>query len=256
MNALRNTRLSNPRLAIAVAALGWLAWGTLARAQGIDGLSPISYVSDFAIALTPEVRDQLSNVCVELDDRAHAQIAVVTIHSLDGASIDDVADRLYKHWNIGYPPENRGALVLIVTNEHKSKVAIGSGFDSILPPAKLDALNRDAMKLLAGGDNNRGTVYLTGEVARSIGAERHVALASQPEVQLTPPPMVSFSGSAGTVLLGVLAVVACGALVVLVVPLLKKPQSGAPAGGSASGSFGAGSGFGGFGGSASAGGGA
>lgn len=255
MTSLFRTRFANSPLSVAACGVLLLV-PSAACGQGLDALVPRGYVNDFALALSPETRDQLSKMCVELDDRAHAQIAVVTLHSLDGVDSNAATAQLYTRWVIGYPPEDRGAMVLMIVNQHQSAVKVGAGLESVLPTAKLSAINRQAEALMAEGDNNRATLYLTGEVARVIGADRHVALASQPEVQLNPPSSLSFSGAGGTVVLVVLVVLVCGVLFLVVLTKLAKSQGGggrtAPGGGASaggSGAFGGGGGFGGFGGS-------
>lgn len=163
------------------------------RAERLDDLAPIGYVNDFANALTHETRVQLSNLSVELDDRAHAQLVVVTIHSAGGASIQEFANAMYDRWAIGYKPEDRGAVILLAVDDRTYGVAVGQGLKTIVPDAKVGEIGRQIKPMLDKGDYDHAVLYLTGEVARVIGAERHVALAAQPNVQLQPPSG-SFSG--------------------------------------------------------------
>ena len=44
---------------------------------------PTGYVSDFANALSPSARAQLEALCTEVDQKTHAQIAVVTVPSFE-----------------------------------------------------------------------------------------------------------------------------------------------------------------------------
>ena len=62
-----------------------------ALAERVEDLpKPTDYVSDFAHVLSPEAIARLDSLCAQLDhSQANAQIAVVTIHTLDG---DDAAD--------------------------------------------------------------------------------------------------------------------------------------------------------------------
>ncbi len=229
-----------------------------ARAERLDDLAPWSYVSDFANALRSETREQLTKLCVEMDDRTQTQIAVVTIHSLDGAALAPFATEMYARWGIGYPPRNRGILVLMVTNDHKYRVEVGSGLASILTASKLATFDHQAMSLIEQGDYNRATLYITGEAARIVGAEGHVALASQPNVELPQP--ASVLGSPVTLAVVVLLVLMIVGLSALFMARRTARRGGLqPAGsgrvqqavgapGRTSGGFGAGGGFSGFGG--------
>ncbi len=70
-------------------------------AEPIKDLHPSGYVNDFAGVLDATTVSQLTNICQQIDQKAHAQIAVVTIKSLDGDDIDDYAVNLFKQWGIG-----------------------------------------------------------------------------------------------------------------------------------------------------------
>ena len=63
---------------------------------------PTDYVSDFAHVLSPEAIAQLDSICAQLDhSQANAQIAVVTVHTLNGDDAADYANQLEDKWKMG-----------------------------------------------------------------------------------------------------------------------------------------------------------
>ena len=68
-----------------------------ALAERVEDLpKPTGYVSDFAHVLSPETIARLDSLCAQLDhSQAKAQIAVVTIHTLDGDDPAGFATRLF-----------------------------------------------------------------------------------------------------------------------------------------------------------------
>ncbi len=52
--------------------------------------------------------EEIRKICEQVDQKAKAQIAIVTIHTLDGADIESYAANLYKQWGIGPKSSNRG----------------------------------------------------------------------------------------------------------------------------------------------------
>src|SRR3954468_20806820 len=70
-------------------------------AEPIKQLKPTGYVNDFAGVLDASSSESIRNICQQIDQKAKAQIAIVTIHSLDGAEIESYASDLYKAWGIG-----------------------------------------------------------------------------------------------------------------------------------------------------------
>ena len=72
-------------------------------AESVSSLpAPTGYVSDFAGVLSPSTKANLENLCTQVDRQAHAQIAVVTIKTLDSdQSIDEFATALEDKWKVG-----------------------------------------------------------------------------------------------------------------------------------------------------------
>ena len=83
------------------AALFVLALPLLLHAEPVSQLRPTDYVNDFAHVLDSSTIAQLDDICQQIDQKAQAQIAVVTINSLDGPDIDSYAVDLFKRWGIG-----------------------------------------------------------------------------------------------------------------------------------------------------------
>src|SRR6188508_2937678 len=69
--------------------------------QLLKSLQPTADVNDFAGILTPAEREQIEARCRTLRDKTGAQLAIVTLKSLQGGQIDDFAVRLFKQWGIG-----------------------------------------------------------------------------------------------------------------------------------------------------------
>src|SRR6476646_10339324 len=86
-----------------------IVWsGSSAHAQNVKELWPSGYVNDFAHVLTRETVAELESICQQVDEKAHAQIGVVTVGSLQGSDIETYAVDLFKRWGIGDKSSNRG----------------------------------------------------------------------------------------------------------------------------------------------------
>ena len=108
---LYNLRV-NLRTKMCLAAVLVLVLGILARAESVSQLQPTGYVNDFAHVLDQQTIAQMTDICQQIDQKAHAQIAVVTINSLDGADIESYAVDLFKKWGIGNKSTDHGVLIL------------------------------------------------------------------------------------------------------------------------------------------------
>ena len=78
-------------LPVMLRSVRWLLFAVLlvvpagvVRGETVAALpAPTGYVNDFAGVLTPETRQSLEDLCTQVDQQAHAQIAVVTVKSMD-----------------------------------------------------------------------------------------------------------------------------------------------------------------------------
>jgi len=248
--------------------LGLIVVGTLvlclsapAFAESVSQLHPTNYVNDFAGVLSPSTEDALNNICKQIDEQAHAQIAVVTVNSTDGKEVFDYSVQLYQAWGVGSKSTNRGVLILYAIKDRKYYTTVGYGLEPILPDGKVGGFGREAVPLLKQGDYSGAVKLVTLRVANVIAQDAGVQLTGE---QAPSAPMPLPGISAGTIICIVIL-----AIVVLPTPLRKVLFwwllfSGGPrwGGGSGGGSWGGGGfgggggGFGGFGGGSTGGGGA
>jgi len=262
-------------LGILSAVLILFPLGLTARAEKVEQLKPQGYVNDFAGVLSAPARSQMTALCAEVDQKAHAQVAVVTIRSLEGIPLQEFANRLFKQWAVGYKPDDRGVLVLLAVSDRKYWVEVGYGLEPILPDGKVGGFGREIVPLLRQNDYGGAMLQLTSRIAEVIAQDRGVTLGSR--VPMKPRERESRRIPQGAVLLFLLAIVVIGKVIGFLVRLFTgggNPRGrgrglglgggwwflgGGGGGGWGGGGFGGssgGGGFGGFGGGASGGAGA
>lgn len=74
---------------------------------------PGIYVQDNAGVLSSQTRQQLLNIGGELQKKTKAQLAVLTVDSLDGYPVDTYALSVLRKWGIGSKEKNNGVLILV-----------------------------------------------------------------------------------------------------------------------------------------------
>src|SRR5690349_12470941 len=119
------------------AALVLVFFAVFAHAEPIAQLHATGYVNDFANVINGETRSQLTDLCRQVDEKAYAQIAVVTVQSVDGADIVSYAVELYQKWGIGAKATNRGVLILLAVRDRRYWTSVGYGLEPILPDGKV-----------------------------------------------------------------------------------------------------------------------
>lgn len=256
------------RKLLAAAALVVLAIAVHPATAGAEAVKdlpkPTNYVSDFADVLSSQTRQEVNQLCAQVDRQAHAQIAVVTIKTLDGESIQDFAVQLWDAWKIGQ--KDRGVLILLVVQDRKRWIATGYGLESILPDSKVGDIGRQMVPYLRSGDYDDAVSVAVGQVSQIIARDAGVTL-QQPLQSRGPPQRQAIRLSLGqlvvfaiVIFLVILFLARAGGSGLLGFLLGMFLGGGGGFGGGGGGGFGGGGGggggFGGFGGGSTGGGGA
>src|SRR5256885_1729410 len=80
---------------------------------------PLGFVSDFAGILDAGTAAALTAQIAETERQTTAEIAVVTVSSLEGRSVEDFANELFRKWGLGKKGKDNGVLVLVAPQERK-----------------------------------------------------------------------------------------------------------------------------------------
>jgi uncharacterized protein len=171
-----------------VGAILWVLGAALwIAAEPIASLRPTNYVNDFAGVIDAATQARLNDLCHQVEQKAQAQIAVVTVKSLDGQEEVSYAVALYQKWGIGAKGKDRGVLILLATSDHKYWTSVGYGLEPILPDGKVGGFGREAVPLLKSGDYAGAVTLLTTRVASVIAQDAGVTLDNQPDLPTAAP---------------------------------------------------------------------
>lgn len=255
---------SRPKSTILLAIV--LLAATLANAQKPQSLpQPTDYVSDLAGVLSQETRQKLNLLAGEVEQKTGAQIAVVTVKSLEEEEASQYANELFKIWGIGGKKNDRGILILLAPNERKYWTEVGYGLEPIINDAKVGSFGREMAPDLKAGDYNSALTLLATRVAQTIAADAGVTLTGVPDL----PRRRQQDGRVSSLFVFLFIL-----FIIIMISRAGRRRGGRwmgpmifPGGGfggggfggggwSGGGGFGSGSGFGGFGGGSSGGGGA
>jgi uncharacterized protein len=148
------------------------------HAEKIEDLpQPTDYVSDYAHVLSPEAIARIDSICAQLDhSKANAQIAVVTVHTLEGDDPSDYATHLFEKLKVGGKTTDRGVLILLAVDDHKRWIETGYGVEGVLNDAKVGDIGRAMVPDLRANDFDGAVTLAVGEVAQDIAADANVTL--------------------------------------------------------------------------------
>ena len=124
-------------LALVLAALLVLA-AMPARAAELSFPALSGRVVDAANILPADRRAALEARLKAYEEKTSDQVVVATVPSLQGTTVEDFANRLFRHWKIGQAKTNNGVLLLVAPTERKVRIEVGYGIEGALT----DALSR------------------------------------------------------------------------------------------------------------------
>ncbi len=188
---MKGNRFATSTLLRLLLAVFVAIFAVAASAERVEDLpKPTDYVSDLAHVLSPEAIARLDRICTQLDhSQANAQIAIVTVRTLDGVDPAEFSNALEDKWKMGKKGSARGVLVLLAVDDHKRRIEVGYGLEGILPDAKLGDIGREMVPELRANDFDGAVTTAVGELAQVIAADAKVTLDDEPAIATTRHPV-------------------------------------------------------------------
>ena len=123
--------------------LGFFLFNLPVKAQELPQAT--GYVNDFAQLLSSEYRQTLEQELVDFEKETSVEIALVTINSLEGGSIEDYAVRLFEKWGIGQKEKDNGLLILIAKEDRDIRIEVGYGLEPVITDGRAGKIIREKM---------------------------------------------------------------------------------------------------------------
>ena len=152
--------------------------GAEASDQLLERLQPRGYVSDYANAIPAKEEREIGGIAAELERKTGAEIAVVTLSSLEGGEIDDFANRLFEKWGVGRKGEDNGLMFLAAMQERKMRIEVGYGLEGAIPDAVAGRVRRDVITPhFQSGQPGQGILLGVAALAQEVAEEYGVELS-------------------------------------------------------------------------------
>jgi uncharacterized protein len=175
---LSMTRLLRKRLLVVLCLQVCVTCVT--SAEKLKDIHPAGYVTDLAGVVKPETKANLEALCTELEQKTGAQMAIVTVHSLEGESVQQFANDLFKQLGVGSKKDSRGVLLLVAPDERKYWTEVGYGLEPVINDARAGDAGRLMVPFLKQGDYSDAVETGAWQLAKYIADDRGVELSAHP----------------------------------------------------------------------------
>jgi uncharacterized protein len=133
---------------------------------------PNARVHDFANLLSPGEQAALEKLARDVEQKTTAQLAIVTVPSLRGQTVEAYAHELFDEWGIGQKDLNNGVLLLVAPTERRMWIATGYGIEPLLPDSLCgEVRDQDIIPRFKRNDYAGGIIAGTERLAAIIRSD-------------------------------------------------------------------------------------
>jgi uncharacterized protein len=100
-------------------------------------------VNDTGGMLSPETERRIETLLKELEETDSTQVAVLTVPSLGGDSLEDFSIRVAERWKIGRKGFDNGVILLVARDDRKVRIEVGYGLEGRLTDLTAGRIIRD-----------------------------------------------------------------------------------------------------------------
>lgn len=146
----------------------------------VEDLHFKGFIADEAKVLSEDVIQDLNMTLWDLQKKSGADIAVVTLPSLDGRSVVDVALDIGRSYKIGSKEKNNGVVFLTAINERKMRIEIGTGLEGKIKVTQLTEIrDNDILPYYRQSDYENGIAIGTYKLADLVAEAEGVSIQHQ-----------------------------------------------------------------------------
>lgn len=151
------------------------------------------YVNDYANLLDEETEKYIIESNIKLNELTGAQIVIVTVESLEGDSLEEYANKLFREFGIGDKDKNNGLLLLLALEERQFRVEVGYGLEGILPDAKTGRIQDEyIIPYLKKDDWNNGIKNGFSAILKEICNEYNLNIELQEPNKIQKNPNIIY----------------------------------------------------------------
>ena len=153
---------------------------------------PPNPVVDLAGIIDDSVQTKLNRYLRELEQKTTAQMAILTVKSLQGESLEEFSITIaHNKWKLGQKGKDNGVLLVIALKERKYRIEVGYGLEGILPDSLVGSIGRQYLvPYFRKGDYSDGIYAATLAIANEIAKDAGVKITEMPAAGIVSPVKV------------------------------------------------------------------
>ncbi len=115
------------------------------------------FVTDNANLIDTSYEEKITQLAQEIEKESTVEIAVVTIESLEGESMEMYAVNLFEKWGIGKKDKDNGLLIIVAKDSHDYRFEVGYGLEgTVTDSMKVNIGDRIIVPNFRNGEYGKG----------------------------------------------------------------------------------------------------
>lgn len=137
----------------------------------------LKYINDYTKTISEDIVEKIYYIGKELEEKTTAELTVVIIDSLEGLSVEEYANQLFRRWGIGKKDKDNGVLFLVALKDRRMRIEVGYGLEGAIPDGKAGRIRDEyIIPYFKEGDYTKGVYNGYLALAKEIAKEYQVEL--------------------------------------------------------------------------------
>lgn len=159
---------------------------TLLCGIDVDSIpKPTGYVSDLANVISETDKDQLEQLCADVDRQLGVQFAFLTVDTIGDRPIRDFGLDVGRKWGVGSNNTNQGLLVILAVNQRHDDIEVGRGLEPYVTDGFAGSVRRAMAPLLRQGQYGAALIGAAQALAQHVAEGKGIGFSFQ---GVQPPP--------------------------------------------------------------------
>lgn len=164
-----------------------------AAAHALDVPQLQGRVNDYAGILSPQGKSAVERELAALEQSDSTQVVVLTVPTLQGASLEEFSIRVAEAWRIGQKGLDNGAILLVAKAERKIRIEVGRGLEGKLTDLVSGRIIRDRIApRFKAGDFDGGILAGVQAVGQVVRGEYQAKGEALRHARKSAPPIYAF----------------------------------------------------------------
>jgi len=127
------------------------------------------FISDNAKIINLKDSNEIERIIFKLKKETTAEIAVVTVNSLQGKSVEDTAVEIGRKYGVGAKGVNNGVVILVAPNERKMRIEFGIGLEDKITNKQAEKIvQKEMIPYFSKGNYSEGILNGVTETAKLV----------------------------------------------------------------------------------------